>query len=416
MPSAALVSESGLRHGKRALASFAVALQEAGVKIHTAYGELERKEDEASVWMQRFIYREIEQRTRTRGAAYWDELFPGLSPRARAEARMRRMLTRATVAGVLSAAGASTAEVLSVAGEGITALGAVPLAVLSVGAEMVYTTAIQIDLAFDLAAIYGVPFAEDDVGEISTLLALALGVDLVEEPTRHDKPVAPGETKPWRVMRQMQRRDFAQQVGRGVVRQAVLRNVVPVVGVLVSAAWNQIVLRRFANQVHTAVRQRVAITEACRSLHLGEPRTARIILDGAWLIATADGDVGHYESLVLARLIDSLPVPQRIDATEASFSDDEEEWFGRILGLDDASRTALLDVLSLVASADGSLKTPERRFLRRVARALGRELDLAELEASMTRLRQGEPRAAESGSAGGAVAEVGPAAGAFVPT
>src|SRR6185436_17306583 len=150
-----------------------------------------------------------------------------------------RMLTRATVAGVAAAAGASTAEVISIVGDGLSAVGAIPLGLVSIGAEALYTTALQIDLAFDLASIYGVPFAHDDVGEISTLLALALGVDLVSEPTRHDKPAAEGETKPWRVMRQMQREDFSQRVSRSVVQQAVLRNAVPVIGVLVSAAWNQ---------------------------------------------------------------------------------------------------------------------------------------------------------------------------------
>jgi tellurite resistance protein len=318
------------------------------------------------------------------------------------------MLTRATVAGVAAAAGASTAEVLSIASKGVTALDAIPLGLLSLGAEMVYTTAIQIDLAFDLASIYGVPFARDDVGEISTLLALALGVAPVEEPTRHDKPVAPGETKAWRVLRQMQREDFAQSVSRSVVQQAILRNAVPVVGVVISAGWNQIVLRRFAQQVHTAVRQRLAITRACKDVHLGEPHTARIILDGAWLIATADGDLGHHESLVLASLIDSLPLPQRMPANEASFTDDEEEWFTRIAALDERERGVLLDVLSLTASADGTLNTPERRFLRRTARALGRELDLVQVERAMERLRRGEaPRS--SASIPDAGAELAPA-------
>jgi tellurite resistance protein len=175
-----------------------------------------------------------------------------------------------------------------------------------------------------------------------------------------------------------------------VVRQAILRNAVPVAGVIISAAWNQIVLRRFAEQVHTAVRQRVAITRSCKDVHLGDPHTARIILDGAWLIATADGEPGHHESLVLATLIDSLPLPQRMPANEASFPDDEEEWFTRIGALDDRARSVLLDVLSLVASADGTLNTPERRFLRRTARALGRELDLVQVERSMGQLRRGE--------------------------
>jgi hypothetical protein len=125
--------EIPLNQSSKALSNLGIALREAGVKIQTAYRELERKEDEASSWMQRFIYREIEQRTISRGAAYWDEQFPGLAPEQRARARIRRMLTRATVAGVAAAAGASTAEVLSIAGKGVAALGAIPLGLLTVG-------------------------------------------------------------------------------------------------------------------------------------------------------------------------------------------------------------------------------------------------------------------------------------------
>jgi tellurite resistance protein len=143
-----------------------------------------------------------------------------------------------------------------------------------------------------------------------------------------------------------------------------------------------------------AVRQRVAVTRACRDIELGEPQTARLILDGAWLIATADGDAGHHENLVLAMLIDSLALPERIAASEASFSEDEEDWFARIEELGDVARGVLIEVLALTASCDGSLNTPERRFLRRVARALGRPIDLAAVEVSMERLRRGEaPRA-----------------------
>lgn len=372
------------------LSNFGSAFLEAGTKINTALRGLKQREDEASTWMQRFICREVEQRSRTRGAEYWDRIFPGLPAQERARRRIRRMLTRATVAGISAAAGASTAEVLSVASEGLGTVAAVPLGFVSVGAEALYTTALQIDLAFDLAAIYGVPFASDDVGEISTLLALALGIDLVREPTRHDQPFVAGELKTWRVLRQMKRADFSQRLSRGVVEHAVLRNAVPVLGVLVSAAWNQIVLRRFAHHVHLAVRQRAAITRACQDLHLGEERMARLILDGAWLIATADGEIRHHESLALAVLIDSLTLPERIAVQEASFSDDEEEWFRSIVGLPPEAHDALMNVLSLVASVDGELTTPERRFLHRLAYALGRKLELDVVEHSLRRIRAGE--------------------------
>jgi tellurite resistance protein len=372
------------------LSSLAVALREAGTKIHTAVRELRRREDKAGSWMQRFIYREVEQRTLTRGAAYWNAQFPDLTPEERAQRRIRRMLTRATVAGVAAAAGATTAELMSLTSQGTGAMVAIPLGLASVGAEMVYTTALQIDLAFDLASIYGVPFAHDDVGEISTLLGLALGVELVDEPTRHDKPSIAGETKPWRVMRQMQRNDFAQRLGREVVQQSVLRNIVPVAGVIVSAVWNQVVLRRFANQVHTAVRQRLGIVRACRHVRLGEQRIGRTILDGAWLLATSDGDLVHQEALTLASLIDSLTLPERLAVSEASFPDDEEAWFAHVAELDAEAQVLLIEVLALVASADGAFTRPEQRFFRRLAGVLQREIDLQAIADQTARVRDGE--------------------------
>ncbi|MET0410659.1 MAG: hypothetical protein ABW217_05160 [Polyangiaceae bacterium] len=379
-----------MKRSTTAVFNLGTALREAGTKISNALRELKRQEDEASSWMQRFIAREIEERTSTRGAAYWDKVFPGLSPQARAEKRIGRMITRATVAGTLAAAGASSAEVLSIVSEGFGTALAVPIGLVSVGAEMMYITAIQIDLAFDLASIYDVPFAGDDVGEISTMLAMALGVDFVREPTRHDKPAMPGETKPWRVLRQMQRGDFSKRVSKAVVQQSVLRNVVPVAGVIVSAVWNQVVLRRFAREVHTAVRQRLAIRRAFRDVQLSDGAEARVVLDGAWLLATCDGELDHQEALALSTLIDSLHLPGRIAVEDASFTDDELGWFDRVAALDASSRAVLIDVLALIASADGELTIPERRFLKRVARAIQIPIDLAAIERMVERMRDGE--------------------------
>jgi tellurite resistance protein len=381
-------------HAQPALRNLGTALREAATKISTATREIKRREDEATSWMQRFIHREIEQRTLTRGPAYWDDTFPGLTAEERAERRISRMLTRATIAGVAAAAGATSAEVLSLVGEGVMVFAAIPIGLVSVGAEMVYTTALQIDLAFDLAAIYDVPFAHDDVGEISTLLALALGVELVSEPTRHDKPAEPGATKPWRVMRQMQRDDFSRGVARQVLQQSVLRNVIPVAGVLVSAVWNQVVLRRYAQFVHIAVRQRLALVRACAGVNLGHSETARIILDGAWLIASSDGALQHQEALALAKLIDTLTLPDRIAVHEESFSDDEEEWFERVMTLDSSARGVLVNVLALVACADSELTAPEQRFLRRLAKALPGYVDFDAISRLITSMREGEADAA----------------------
>jgi tellurite resistance protein len=125
-------------------------------------------------------------------------------------------------------------------------------------------------------------------------------------------------------------------------------------------------------------------------MHLGDLHSARIILDGAFLIATVDGELGHQEALALATLIDSLSLPDKIAVQEASFSDDEEGWFARLPELDAAVHPSLIRVLVLVASASGGLAKPERRFLQRLARALGRELDFDAIERLVAEVREGE--------------------------
>jgi tellurite resistance protein len=136
------------------------------------------------------------------------------------------------------------------------------------------------------------------------------------------------------------------------------------------------------------VRQRLALVRACQGIHLGSTETARTILDGAWLIATADGALGHMEALALAKLIDTLTLPERIQVHEASFSDDEEEWYERLPQLDPSAHGVLIEVLGLVAIADGEFTVPERRYLHRLAKALQRDVDLTAIEAKLTRMRE----------------------------
>src|SRR5262249_6030029 len=123
---------------------------------------------------------------------------------------------------------------------------------------------------------------------------------------------------------------------------------------------------------------------------LGGLLTARSILDGAYLIATADGDLNHQEALALATLIDSLSLPDRIAVQEASFTDDEEAWFERLPGLDPAVHATLIRVLALIASASGALGVAEQRFLRRVARTLRCELDFGVVDRLVAQVREGE--------------------------
>jgi tellurite resistance protein len=366
------------------------ALRRAETTLRHSVREVERRESNAADWMQRFVTREVQRRVAARDATRWETGSDSLTREQLARRRIRSILARGTLASAAAALGASSAGVLSVLSEGAAVPGALPLGLFSVVGEMLYTTALQIELVVDLASIYGVPFRASNVSEVSTLLGLALGVKLEGDPGSSDGPAGPGGSKAPRVQPQMQSPDFSRRLGMTVIQQSVLRNILPIVGVAVSATWSNMLLRRFARQVHAIVRQRRAIVDGFSGLQLPDPVSARVVLDGAWLLATADGELGHQEALALATLIDALGLPERVDVNEASFNDDQEGWFVRVRELDEDARGVLVKVLSLVAGADGDFNTGERRFLERLGTTLGREIDLGAIERTVARLRVGQ--------------------------
>ena len=347
-----------------------------GATIGRASRQLVQRTPERESWVRRVILGELAHRAATRGPAHWAEVGRGLTAEEQADRRIARMIARATVAGAAAAAGASVAEIASAGTEGAAAPVAVPLGLLAIGADVLYTTALQIELAFDLASIYGVPLAEDDVGEVAALLGMTHGVDLT---------IAAEEdaTTPWRAVELMYRNDFADAIGRVLARNGIARNAVPIAGVLVGALLGRLQLRRYAWCVHMAVRHRREIARVCRRADF-DPRSARTVVEGAWLIASACGPLAHGHALALSVLIDVLGLRETVSETRDA--DDDEAWLAEAGSLPPPERAALFAILVLVASADGRIDAFEGRFLRRVARAFERDLDMRAIQRHCARL------------------------------
>ena len=85
--------------------------------------------------------------------------------------------------------------------------------------------------------------------------------------------------------------------------------------------------------------------------------------------------------LALSLLVDQPPPERRADLGLGALGEDEERWFEALPDVAEELRGPLLDVLFLIAAADRQLAPAERRFLRRVGKALGREIDLPRVEA-----------------------------------
>src|SRR5262249_25635777 len=154
----------------------------------------------------------------------------------------------------------STGELLSLVTDGLAAPVGVPAAVLSMALEAGFTALLQIDLACDLASIYGVPFDADDVGEVATLFGLALEVEIKKkkEAEADAKEAPTGLTSK---LIQLEDGEIATRIGKKLLEEAVMRNIVPVAGIAISARWNYVATTKLGATVKKYVRYRRALTQ-----------------------------------------------------------------------------------------------------------------------------------------------------------
>jgi hypothetical protein len=344
-------------------------------------------------WFRGVLERHAQHRKEALGPDHWDRVYPGLDVEARANKHVRAAARKAAAAGALASAGASAGELLTLFTEGLAVPIGVPAVMVSMAAEGAYTTLLQLELASDLASMYGVPFG-DDVAEMSTLFALAFGAEGrkkadegVGGPNAENGANAPRRGLLSRLM-ELEDSDLATHIGKKLLEEAVLRNIVPIVGIGISARWNHVATEKFAVHVRKYVRYRRALANACDHLRLADVQNPEIFVRGAWLLASCDGDATHEEMMAIARVLEQFPHAEK--ELPAFDVDDEEAWFARVQKIPDEIDGRLIDLLCLVAAIDRDLAVPEQRFLTRLGKVLNRPIDFGRVSALCNHLRDGD--------------------------
>ena len=341
-------------------------------------------------WFRRVVAQHVKKHEASISKEHWGIVYPNLDVEERAHKQIVKVARKASAAGALASMGASTGELLSLLTDGIGAPIGVPAAMISMVVEASFTALLQIDLACDLASIYGVPFDGNDVGEVATLFGLALGVDVKKKKEEeHDEKEAPAGMMAKLI--QLEDGEIASRIGKKLIEESVLRNIIPIVGIAISARWNYVATRKLGATVKKYVRYRRALEQSVAKLKLKTVTDPGVLVEGAWLLATVDGEAGHEEVLALALIMDKIPADKRkAIERDKTLGDDEEEWFDSVAKLPKNMQDPLLDTLYMIAATDKELAASERRFLRRVGKAMSREIDFTRITKICRHLAEGE--------------------------
>jgi tellurite resistance protein len=375
--------QEGVRQRDRELSQLRDAAKQMGV---------EKLRDGS--WFRRIVAQHVKKHGATITKEHWDVKYPGLDVEERARRQIAGVARRASATGVAASFGALSGELLSLFSEGLAAPVGIPATITSMALEAGYTALLQIDLVCDLASIYGAPFDPDDVGEVATLFGLALEIDVKEkkkERTGHGEPREARSDGLTEKLMELEDGDIGKRIGRKLLEDSVVKNILPFLSIGIAARWNYVGTKKIAAAARKYIRYRRALEQTIAKLKLTTVTDPAVLIEGAWLLATVDGEAGHEEVMAIAYMMDLLPEEQRkAIELDKTLGDDEEQWFEDLAKVPDAMHDALLDVLYLVAATDREIEASERRFLKRVGKALKREIDFDRIEKICDHLACGE--------------------------
>ena len=281
---------------------------------------------------------------------------------------------KASLTGAGAAALTTGATLITTETAGWAAFVTIPCAALGMGGEMFYRAVIHLEMACDLAELFGVPFDADDSGELWRVYALAFkthdhdeedpGNELV-----HKVAEAEGET-------------VGEAIGGKLMGESVLRNLLPIVGIATSSIQNWRVTKKLGDTVRRYVRYQRALRDAllrdkaaCQG-HLEE------LVEGLWFVFTADGHLAEEEAATLAHLYDQFDDATK-EAMKARFIADEGSFLDRCKALPEAVKDSFFHALEVAAAVDKEFTLPEQKLLERVAHALGRKFSAAKVRKLM---------------------------------
>jgi hypothetical protein len=292
----------------------------------------------------------------------------------RAISAIRWACIKSAISGATAGSVSTSATIFTAETEGLGAIVAGPIAALAIGGEMLYRSAVHVDLSCELASIFDVRFDPNDSSDIWRLYALAFGTHQheseSEDPGRalvHDVTHAEAE-------------QIGEKIGQKVLGESVMRNIVPVLGIFASAVTNYRMTHRLGDTVRRYMRYQRALDDASSRACAACVDQLDLVIEGMWFIFTADGKLSPEEAAFLAHMLKKLDTLQR-HAVLARFIEDEHDWSERIkTAIPEAVRDEFLYVLEVAAAVDKEVGLPERKILRRASESFGREFSAERVE------------------------------------
>lgn len=298
-------------------------------------------------------------------------------------AAIRRACLKSAAAGAFAGTVATGSALFTAETKGWGALAGVPVTAAAMAGETLFRAVLHADLGCELAEIYGVPFDPEDEDDLWRLYALVFGT------CDDDRDGSRGSTRLVERITKVGREQTGHAIGRRVLRDALLRDSVPFVDVVVSSVSNYLDTRRLGHAMRRFMRYARGMRDSLDRARIAWPEYIDLVIEGMWFIFSADGALTPEEAAMLAHMLREHLDPAARRGVMQRFVDDERDWIDRVrTRLPEEAREPFIHTLEVAAALDRKMFVPERRILARLAEALGRSWDASNVERLIAELSE----------------------------
>jgi uncharacterized tellurite resistance protein B-like protein len=374
-------------------------LLEAGVRgelteLKNVAAQVRPDELKDGTWFTGFLKYALKTYAETVDAAWIKAKYPGLPPDAIVERRIQLAARAAAIEGGLTASAYSAAIVATIGSAGSASPLTLPAGALSFVTDLLYTSRLQLRLAWDLAVLYEHPVDLDDPEDLLDLVQVAFGIKLSEglstavarlgpEAARQGvRAVAKGST-----LKAIQALPI---VGKHLLQRNIVKFAIPIVTVPLSMGVNHWSTTKIASVARRIYRDKARIAERSADTTAAMEGDFELLLRTVYVVLRADGKVAPEESWLLNALSAAVASHEggmtAVERFTSRLEVSVDEVLADLSRTSDANKRLCFRAALEAAAADRKAKSAEVKVLSRIADVCGVSFRKEDLKREIARM------------------------------
>jgi hypothetical protein len=318
-------------------------------------------------WFTKLIAQALSSYTNKVDWQYFQQKYEGVPADGIVEQRITMASRYAALEGGISAGAYSAAVAATIGSAGGASPLTLPAAAATLMVDLAYITQLQLRLAYDISVLYRVPLDLDDPDDMWKLIRVAFTIksgELAREGATNSVPF---------VVRPLLKRFYSKGVltaakglpvvGKYLLQRNVIKIGIPLVGIPLAVVLNRYTTLVAGRHARAIFRNEARVIELAERLS-SRSQYPQLMLWVAWLVITADKQIGDDETLLMKHLVRNVRDQHQVvddQLTNVVAIDPGEVW--KRLDAEPGDVTELLDVADRVATVDGDLTLREKEVI-----------------------------------------------------